>query len=891
MKKKYLKGIVGACIAAMGAVAVAAAPLKDFVKATPNYHDCTYLWDHFDPLYNTNLYETPQTISTWGTITDWYGMYDENDDGTYLMFQNTSAEGQAAGAALFFPDSDIPDDLWDNDFVLVTGTYTYGKFGSIPIFTVGQGASYEAIPIDPYDVQPLYLDTNFRNNLDDLKLQSGRRAKLTGEIVSIENHVIQVLPEGLTTPVNVKCLVADEFFNWFVLDYAGDVGNVVTVQGSLSVENGDVVLYPLSPYSWSDPNDDPNVLTNLYFDDVDYVRVGNSYQIQYTPVPSTADTSGLVFSTYSSTIEVTSSGKVTAKSVGSACVTVTDTNTGNVYYKIFTVVGANAPTSMILNTDDLVVAPGGSAELDVTLLPSDSDQRVTYSLSYFFDQVGYVEDGVYYAPDDAEEGSYVGVEVTSVGNESLSRIIHILIATPEANPIQYIDLSAYNKTLIKGDTFTLTYEAQPSNCDNPAVTWSSDDESVATVSSSGLVTAIGQGTTRIYCTSVVNSSISEYCNITVYNEDPGIMLNVSSINVGSYTTNWTTYNGRDLQGNIKKFGFYRAGNNGKFYPSSNLNTADSDSLPGFLCNSDPLPKISKITVTYKGTGKLKLGASKDYTSTQNLSTVTSLTTREFNVTDNMNYFQIEASGALLTIDSLSVKYDRTATAPANTKGVTTNSRAAATKFSGTLVDGVSYVDIPTSAMFIGNQYVVNSTKRLTYYSWEYVSAHASSLDLTKVAMTDPKDVAAYYIAFGAIPANYYGLKDETGSGYKSAAAISTSKSEVKAIFGDATRAVQQFNRKSGYAVHVPYTSSNYYLECDIDLDGTYGSSRGSNRVVIWVYGWTNTNGDAAAVLTDDHYATFREYNNLYGWNSPFDAQTDFIVTNKTYGNSTLVTRA
>lgn len=66
---------------------------------------------------------------------------------------------------------------------------------------------------------------------------------------------------------------------------------------------------------------------------------------------------------------------------------------------------------------------------------------------------------------------------------------------------------------------------------------------------------------------------------------------------------------------------------------------------------------------------------------------------------------------------------------------------------------------------------------------------------------------------------------------------------------------------------VPYNyGSNFiYYECDIDLDGTYNkSNRGVCKVVVWFNGFSADGYDESpvAVYTDDHYATFQEYDHL-----------------------------
>ena len=64
-------------------------------------------------------------------------------------------------------------------------------------------------------------------------------------------------------------------------------------------------------------------------------------------------------------------------------------------------------------------------------------------------------------------------------------------------PVTSITLNQTSASLKKGETLTLTATVAPSDAANKSVTWSSSNNSVATVSTSGVVTAVGEGTAVI----------------------------------------------------------------------------------------------------------------------------------------------------------------------------------------------------------------------------------------------------------------------------------------------------------------------------------------------------------------------------------------------------------
>ena len=198
-------------------------------------------------------------------------------------------------------------------------------------------------------------------------------------------------------------------------------------------------------------------------------------------------------------------------------------------------------------------------------------------------------------------------------------------------------------------------------------------------------------------------------------------------------------------------------------------------------------------------------------------------------------------------------------------------RLNAVTYSGTLVAGRSAVSVPVKITYDGGSYQIAQTKTYTYYTLEYVEANPEFAD--EAAMLTPADVAAYYAAFQEFPANYAAKNFDEGNTF----------SEVKAVFGDDTRYVSEYNRTDGYATAVPYRgSAPTYYEFDIALNASYWEEgeRGVGRVVSWGGGWNGTGYDSApvSVYTDDHYATFQEYLNTGEFGERFDAEQNLTFT-------------
>ena len=81
--------------------------------------------------------------------------------------------------------------------------------------------------------------------------------------------------------------------------------------------------------------------------------------------------------------------------------------------------------------------------------------------------------------------------------------------------VESITLDKTEGILYVGNTVTITATVTPEEATNPAVTWSSSDESVATVDETGKVTAVAVGNATITATSEDDSSVSADYELTV----------------------------------------------------------------------------------------------------------------------------------------------------------------------------------------------------------------------------------------------------------------------------------------------------------------------------------------------------------------------------------------
>lgn len=307
----------------------------------------------------------------------------------------------------------------------------------------------------------------------------------------------------------------------------------------------------------------------------------------------------------------------------------------------------------------------------------------------------------------------------------------------------------------------------------------------------------------------------------------------------------------------------------------------TETLGGSFYNTHALRDIDYIYIKYStnrsygsNSPKIYYGENNYYDGYESLSYSTSFISEYIDLTDvELNYFLVDSGDSQLTINEMTIyfSYETTTHGYGFDYGDANDNqyRIAPTVYSGALIDGVSSVSVPV-AFDVNTSTVTYKTYK--YYSYEYVYNHPEVK--SDATMTDPVDVANYFQAFGCAPANY-GSKS-TISSFRDGKTTPT-KDEVDSLFGSNARLVSKYTRTDGYATSVPYHGTTpVYYELDIS-DGSYSTSnRGSSRVVAWATGFAELdygNGSqCVCTYTDDHYATFAEYNNLGGFMPRFNAE-------------------
>ena len=250
------------------------------------------------------------------------------------------------------------------------------------------------------------------------------------------------------------------------------------------------------------------------------IEAGKTFQMAAWPQPSNATNKAVTWSSSNTAVaKVSSSGLVTAAAAGTAVVSVTTADGGfTETCKITVVVPV---TSVKINSTAKTLEVGKTFQLAAWPQPTNATNKtVTWTKVSSKGLVTAVK-----------AGSAVITVKTADGGKTAACKITVQAASPATVPVTSVKINSTAKTLEVGKTFQLAAWPQPTNATNKAVTWYSFNTSVATVSSTGLVTAKGKGSTNVRVMTKDGGKIA-YCKITVQEASPATVP-VTSVKINS----------------------------------------------------------------------------------------------------------------------------------------------------------------------------------------------------------------------------------------------------------------------------------------------------------------------------------------------------------------------
>lgn len=249
------------------------------------------------------------------------------------------------------------------------------------------------------------------------------------------------------------------------------------------------------------------------------LEIDEDAQLTATVSPANATNKEVVWSSNNSNaVSVDQTGKIVALAEGDATITVT-TKDGDftatcdvtvsepgqgVYVKEILLTVKDVPVT------ELTMEPGGSKTIKATVVYSDGteDTKADFEWASDNEDVAEIDEGWI---DSYEEG-VANITVSFGGKTAVCVVTVAEKITTIAVKSVALDKTTADVTM--GGSLVLTAIVNPSNATNKKVSWTSSDESVATVAEDGTVTVLKSGSTTITVTTE-DGGFEASCTVTV----------------------------------------------------------------------------------------------------------------------------------------------------------------------------------------------------------------------------------------------------------------------------------------------------------------------------------------------------------------------------------------
>lgn len=249
------------------------------------------------------------------------------------------------------------------------------------------------------------------------------------------------------------------------------------------------------------------------------LTVGDTLTLTKTIYPSDATNQAVTWTSSSDAVaSVDSNGKITAKTAGSAMITCKSVSDNSVVGICNVTVKAKVQTpseikvnKITLNKTTASVTKGKTLQLTATVTPGNATKKeVKWSTSN--KNVATVSPSGLVT---AKSAGTATITCTAQDGSGVKATCKITVKNPVVK-VTKVTLNKTTATLAPKETLTLKATVTPTNATNKAVTWKSSNTKIATVSSSGKVTAKAAGTVTITCRAKDGSGKKATCKITVY---------------------------------------------------------------------------------------------------------------------------------------------------------------------------------------------------------------------------------------------------------------------------------------------------------------------------------------------------------------------------------------
>lgn len=240
-----------------------------------------------------------------------------------------------------------------------------------------------------------------------------------------------------------------------------------------------------------------------------YVTIAkdSTYQLTATPNPNPTSSKVTWSSSDNTVATVDEYGTVYAVNKGSATITCLTDNGLSATCTINVTIPA---TEISFDEPEVTIYVGDTKELTFTVTPADATDGIS----------SIKTSNTSYLPIQTWNSCSCTVKGVSTGTQTITvKMSNGLTATckvkvlPVPVVVTSVSLNATSRAMLVGEKYKLNATIYPSNSTDKSVEWTSTDETVATVSDTGYITAVGAGETVI--TASASNGVVAHCTVTV----------------------------------------------------------------------------------------------------------------------------------------------------------------------------------------------------------------------------------------------------------------------------------------------------------------------------------------------------------------------------------------
>ncbi len=254
-----------------------------------------------------------------------------------------------------------------------------------------------------------------------------------------------------------------------------------------------------------------------------FVYMGESIKLTANVLPKNANNQSFTWSSSNTAVATVNGGTVTPKSVGTTVITVKSANGKTASC---TVTVRQHVTGISLDKKTVSLETKGTASLKVTVSPANATEK-GYTFTSSNTSIATVSAAGLIT---AKAPGTATITVRSKENNKTATCKVTVVERVTGIKISTTAETLYVDRYMVGQTLQLNTTIFPSNATNKAVSWSSSDPSVATVSSGGLVTAVKSGVVLITATTADGNKTAN-CVVTVLQNVSGITLEEQEVTV------------------------------------------------------------------------------------------------------------------------------------------------------------------------------------------------------------------------------------------------------------------------------------------------------------------------------------------------------------------------